>query len=427
MKYTIINLFGLEVDKIENLEINNICGHIFAEITLKKVPTKCPICHKLTTCVKDYRKRTINHAVLNDMDTTLVYNMRRMHCPHCNKSFPEENPFVMPGRRISIFTVRRIMELLKEPRTTFSMAAADIGCSVTSVINVFDEHAGIKTSSFPEILCIDEVYSVKYTQNVYACVLADFTSCQIYDLIESRRKHDLVSYFLKVPQNTRDSVKYISMDMWEPYRDIANIFFHNALVCVDSFHVVSNIIRAFDSVRIRIMKSYSSDSDEYYLLKKYSWLLRMKMDDVDMSRSIRLYKNTAYRGKGYINPRNLINIMLDMDDELAQAYLIKEAYYRLNSTSTIDNVEERLDSFLRYLEAADLPEFRRVRKTLLNWKQEIINSFNLYDGRRISNGPIESINSRIGLIRANGNGYASFERFRRRVLYSLSVNSSIKF
>ena len=56
----------------------------------------------------------------------------------------------------------------------------------------------------------------------------------------------------------------------------------------------------------------------------------------------------------------------------------------------------------------------------------VINSVNHYHGRRISNGPIESVNARIKSINRNGNGYQNFERFRVRVLYSLNENSGLK-
>ncbi|WP_407716429.1 transposase [Dielma fastidiosa] len=58
------------------------------------------------------------------------------------------------------------------------------------------------------------------------------------------------------------------------------------------------------------------------------------------------------------------------------------------------------------------------------WRQEIINSFDLIEWRRISNGPVESLNSRIKCIKRNANG---LDRFRRRVLYSLSSKSYIHF
>lgn len=57
--------------------------------------------------------------------------------------------------------------------------------------------------------------------------------------------------------------------MWEPYRDIAHLYFKNAKVCVDNFHVVKLINYAFIKVRIRVMRKYEKNSDEYYLLKNF--------------------------------------------------------------------------------------------------------------------------------------------------------------
>jgi transposase len=71
-------------------------------------------------------------------------------------------------------------------------------------------------------------------------------------------------------------------------------------------------------------------------------------------------------------------------------------------------------------------ELKRIAGMIRRWKDEIVNSFDRIDGQRISNGPIESVNARIGIIKRNGSGYRNFERFKLRVLYSLNENSSIK-
>ena len=59
------------------------------------------------------------------------------------------------------------------------------------------------------------------------------------------------------------------------YRDIITIFFKNATVVADSFHVVKHISDALDSIRKRIMRRFEDDkkSDEYYMLKYRKELL----------------------------------------------------------------------------------------------------------------------------------------------------------
>ena len=89
-------------------------------------------------------------------------------------------------------------------------------------------------------------------------------------------------------------------------------------------------------------------------------------------------------------------------------------------------MRKRIDNFIGELLLYDVRELRGVARTLRHLKKEIVNSFNRVDGQRISNGPIESVNSRIKIIKQNGNGYRNFERFKLRALYSLNESSSFK-
>ena len=70
------------------------------------------------------------------------------------------------------------------------------------------------------------------------------------------------------------------MDMYDTYLRIAKIYFNNAIIAVDSFHVLQNLIRAFEKVRNKFLRKYDNGSDElednseeYYLLKKGKDLL----------------------------------------------------------------------------------------------------------------------------------------------------------
>ena len=427
MKNLIIKFLNLEPSQVLNIDVISEGDQVFTIITLIRQFFSCPFCHLPTNRIHDYRQRTLSHAILNGITTTLVYNQRRYYCSHCKKSFPEENPFVNSGKRISRYTLLRIMKELKNPRMTFSMVAANCNLSISTVIRVFDDYAGIPSLPFPDILCIDEVYALKYNQKVYACVLLDFRTNEIFDLLPSRHKYQLANYFSKIDKAQRDKVLYISMDMWEPYRDVTSLYFKNAKICVDNFHVVKLINYAFSKVRIRVMSHYDKGSDNYYLLKKYAWLLNMKYDDIHIDKKIKLYKKISSFYHKDVLATKLINHMLDCDYELEIAYMLKEEFNEINKQATAETIASKLDTFIENLMIYNLNEFKTITVTLKKWRQEIINSFDLIEGRRISNGPVESLNSRIKCIKRNANGYQNFDRFRRRVLYSLSSKSYIHF
>lgn len=73
-----------------------------------------------------------------------------------------------------------------------------------------------------------------------------------------------------------------------------------------------------------------------------------------------------------------------------------------------------------------LEEFRAFGGLLFNWMKEIINSFRRIGERRLSNGAIEGVNSRIKTIIKNANGYTNFGRLRNRIIFSININEPIK-
>ena len=425
MKDTIIKLFNLEPQDIEQIDICSENYTVFVFITLRKQLQRCPKCGCSTKRIHDYRRRTLEHGVINDAFTTIVYKQRRYYCTECGHSFPEANPFAQPKKRLSKYLILRIMKMLKNPRVTYSQVAESVDVSTSTVLRVFDKYAGITPISLPVCLCIDEVYAVKRRQQVYACVLVDMQTSQVFDLLPNRFKSDISEYFSRISIDERKLVKYICMDMYDVYREVAKVYFPNAKICVDSFHVIQLINRTLTSIRIRIMNSYKRDSDEYKLLKKFHWILTKNSSKIEWDKVIDLHRYSALLETRYPTPRRILNRMLDLNVELSIAYELKEEYLFINSRTSSFDAAERYDNFLEEIAIFEIEEFNALLKTMKKWRNEIINSFDYYEGKRISNGPIESVNSRIKLIKRNGNGYRDFERFKRRTLYSLNKDSSI--
>ncbi|WP_373422621.1 transposase [Acholeplasma oculi] len=71
-------------------------------------------------------------------------------------------------------------------------------------------------------------------------------------------------------------------------------------------------------------------------------------------------------------------------------------------------------------------EFRDFGRMIQTWKVEIKNSFIMSKGRRISNGPIESTNSKIKTIIKVSNGIRDFRRLRGKIMYSINKDTPLK-
>ena len=73
--------------------------------------------------------------------------------------------------------------------------------------------------------------------------------------------------------------------------------------------------------------------------------------------------------------------------------------------------------------AVDAIKFEEIKTMLQNWHVEIVNSFTIINGRRISNGPIEGVNNKIRTLTKNANGYVNFERMGNRIMYVSNKNT----
>lgn len=75
------------------------------------------------------------------------------------------------------------------------------------------------------------------------------------------------------------------------------------------------------------------------------------------------------------------------------------------------------------MKESGIPEIMEFRETLNHWYEEIITSFIRVDGKRLSNGIMESRNGIAKKIKNNANGYYNFERYRNRCLYVMNEDA----
>lgn len=72
----------------------------------------------------------------------------------------------------------------------------------------------------------------------------------------------------------------------------------------------------------------------------------------------------------------------------------------------------------------NIPEYEEFYNLLRNWCNEIINSFNIANNKRINTSYIESRNRQIERLLFNANGYTNFKRARNRILYCLNKDDT---
>lgn len=417
--YDINTILNLKVSDVQSFTCKVISNQIHYFLTLSRKEFICPSCYS-KLFIKDYILKSIHHQIFIQKNTIVTLRQRRYYCSTCHTTHLEYNPLSDRKSNISHITKINVMKYLKGQEANFSSTARHFHLPITSIVNIFDELGHMNRLSLPEVLCIDEVYVIRKSKEKYACVLLDFKTGNIVDILFGRTKKHWASYTQLLPKEELHNVKYIIIDMFETYRSIKEIYFPKAILCCDSFHVVSNVNKYLKQIRIKTMNRYPTESVEYYLLKNFNWLLMLDSSKVNDNKS--KYNKKL---KQYINYPSLLEKTLEIDPLLKEAYNLKEEYLLFNQTATIDTAAEDLAHIIALYQSSDIDAFRKMSNTLIDWFQEIVNSFTIINTKRVSNGLIESTNSRIKTILKVANGFSNPSRLRNKIMYVINKESTI--
>jgi transposase len=123
----------------------------------------------------------------------------------------------------------------------------------------------IRTIAFPKYLGLDEVFlggvQDKPRQGrKYRCTLAGLRPRRFVALLPTRRIAYLQRILSSFSSEARNAVIVVVIDMWKPFRLLAQRIFPLALVVVDRYHIVKEANKCLDAVRIAIQRTIVSEA-----------------------------------------------------------------------------------------------------------------------------------------------------------------------
>mgnify|MGYP001403122473 CR=1 FL=1 len=224
-------------------------------------------------------------------------------------------------------------------------------------------------------------------------VLTNIGERTIIDLVASRKKQSVISalYRFKSPKQ----IKYVTMDMWRPYKDAVNTVLPHAIIVIDKFHVLKMANDAMEKARKDLRSQMTSG--EVKLLKKDRFLMLRRRRDLDAS-------SEEFLLSGWTGNYPLLH---DLYHEKERFYAIWEGNLsRKNAETAYDNWKSSLPGNIS-------PYFSDLIRAVDNWHTEIFNYFDC----RVTNAFTECVNNHIKAIARQGRGY-NFEVLRARTLFT---------
>lgn len=449
-----LTAFGLDRANIKKINIYHEKNGLVIDLELNVHEHSCPVCNTVTTKIKGYHLKKIKHSVLNPVPCMINYRARRFICPVCGKTFYEHDPFTFGRSKLSVETVYNVLQELRRPEATFQYVADKYHISPSTVSNIFDDHVSPARRQLPECISFDETYAFKSSDSDYICVLLDYVDKKIIDVLPSRRKRYLIDYFYNIPLEERKKVKYVSFDMWHTYRMVSKAMFPNCVCIVDKFHILQELSRRITRVRIDVMNINKKSKDQleekrkllkqnhqdlspddadklrkaqinYYLLKKFDFILfsnNPKITDPNQEKKFNRFLNR------YCNLYDIYDLVVNIDEQLKEAVEIKYLIHLFYKRTEYTEAKKELDEIIIKCRTSKVRTIQEFSNTLVEWKQEIINSFIKIPAiqKKMNNALIENRNKTIKLLKHSSNGYTNWKRFRARVLYTLNDDISIK-
>jgi len=380
----------------------------------------CPYCNNnLKNEIKKYYYTNINVSSNSNMKEILQIKRVQYICKNCNKTFTNGLKGVESHNTISEFIKNQIIHDFRQK--LFLQIQVEYHISIGMTIKLFDEQVIVTpTGHLPKVLCIDEYHFETSKDSKYICVIIDYETRTVFDIIQSRQKAYLEEYFNKFNSKELERVKYFCSDLYDEYAHIKRKYFPKATHIADRFHVIKQMTTIVNMLRTRVMnKIVEYKSKEYNFMKK-NWKLFLKRKE-DIPNKTYYHQATEIE----TSYEDLVFNCVKLNEHFSKAYNVLQDLYKYSDKITYTEATEFIRFIYERLRFSTLDELVKVGNTFYKWRHEIANSFaRNATGYNISNGIAENMNNHIATIIKIAYGYSNYERFKKRVLLICKYNKN---
>lgn len=358
----------------------------------RKTQEYCPYCASGRNWVHEYRTITIRDEPIRGKEVILKIKKRRLRCKDCKKTFHEPIQGILPKKRFTQRFKRGLLWAcenfrdLKRVRKAFRCSHHFVYQSLYEVLELNRRRK--LNYPWPKTIGIDEHAfgrSVKTHQRTrFATLIVDFTNKRPMELVQGRSGPELWEQLKNIPG--RENVTHVALDLSDPYKKFVQEFFPNANMVADKFHVLRLLNNHILKYRKKITGTRATWKARKLLLmshKKLHWKQRQTLWDY-----------------------------LKKHPELRELYAFKEALHSLYRIKGYNRAAQALTRLTDRMALSNLKEIKTLRKTLLKWRNEILNYFKT----RITNARTEGFNHIAKLLKRNAFGFKSFANYRLKVL-----------
>jgi transposase len=326
---------------------------------------------------------------VRDQPIWLKIKKHRYFCKVCRKPFTEPVQGILPRRKTTQRLRKRILKD-SDQFTNLSGVAKKHLCSRSLVGRIFYEQMEIrlrerKQTPWPRVLGLDEHFFKRNRFGVeFTTVFTDVGRRKMFEMALSKNNRSLIEQTAHIPG--RENVELVVMDLARGYNTFARTMFPNARLVADKFHVLRLLTPSLLKCRREIHGHRQELGLRRKLLRSREKLEYFECFDLDR--------------------------YLQKHPKLAELYHFKERLHQLYRTKGYDRARWAFNRLLEEMRGSELAEVQRLRRTLKQWQEEILEYFR----SRFTNAFTEAMNGIAKLVQRRACGYRNFKNYRLRTL-----------
>jgi transposase len=247
-------------------------------------------------------------------------------------------------------------------------------------------------------LAIDEI-AVRKGHN-YMTVVLDYDTGRVVWMGEGRQIETLDKFFENMPENVRNGIRAVALDMWDPYINAVKRWCPDADIVFDLFHVVKAFNKIIDDIRNEEFRK--SDKEGRELLKGSKYLLIRRNENLRRNQRARLRE------------------ILDANEILNAVYWLKDLLKHIWDYVRPGWARSAIDAWQCVAEEIGHPALRRFARMLEKYKYGILN----HCKHPIHTSKLEGVNNKIKVIKRIAYGFHDLEYFSLKVKQALPGRES---
>ena len=355
----------------------------------------CSNCGAITDKLHQNYELTLRDIDWGEQNIYLRVNRRQMRCDRCQTKFREELEFVKKKRNYTKrFKNKIVHEVIESDIKNVAQRNNVSEQEIETMLRDTVKELKVKKPSNLTKLGIDEIAVVKGQGNYYV-VLIDIEQGIPVGFVEQRTEESVSNYLKSWGQELLSKIKEVSIDLWKPYKKVAEKLIPQAVVVADRFHVMKQVNKELDSQRKKSRREAQELEDELEKERLLSGLNKSKYSLLKNEKDLTDEQSDKLEEVKKVCPR------------ISKMHSLKEKFREILETKF--NWVEGLLSLGDWLKDARA-YYPQSFGTIRRWLGEIIAYFDC----RTTQGVVEGINNKLKLIKRRGYGFRNFDNFSSR-------------